>query len=184
MNYTNSYDTSFLYTWKSSDAVDGAITDLAPVNNTKAGYTGTDGDSAYRCCSGVAGTMAWDHDADVLYWASCYNTSYFQTYRYLWTMDTATGKATRVNTTYTGESETANPAVSGSITYSPAQRSVYRPGPEASGRHRPGSEHHPEPVRNEAPAGLHHRTDRRGHAPGAWRTSPSPGSAAMNPWLR
>ncbi len=44
MNYTNSYDTSFLYTWKSSDAVDGAITDLAPVNNTKPGYTGTDGD--------------------------------------------------------------------------------------------------------------------------------------------
>ena len=118
VNYTNSYDTSFLYTWKSSDAVDGAITDLAPVNNTKAGYTGTDGDSAYRYCSGVAGTMAWDHDADVLYWASSYNTSYFQTYRYLWTMDTATGKATRVNTTYAGESETANPAVSGSITYS------------------------------------------------------------------
>ncbi len=34
------------------------------------------------------------------------------------TLDTATGKATQVNTTYAGESETANPAVSGSITYS------------------------------------------------------------------
>ena len=49
--------------------------DLTPVNNTKTGYTGTDGNSVYRYCSGVAGTMAWDHDADVLYWASCYNTS-------------------------------------------------------------------------------------------------------------
>lgn len=62
--------------------------------------------------------MAWDHDADVLYWASCYNTSYFQTYRYLWTMDTATGKATRVNTTYAGRIRDGEPAVSGSITYS------------------------------------------------------------------
>ena len=88
------------------------------MNNTKTGYTGTDGNSVYRYCSGVAGTMAWDHDADVLYWASCYNTSYYQTCRYLWTLDTATGKATQVNTTYAGESETANPAVSGSITYS------------------------------------------------------------------
>lgn len=30
VNYTNSYDTSFLYTWKSSDAVDGAITVWLP----------------------------------------------------------------------------------------------------------------------------------------------------------
>ena len=38
--------------------------------------------------------------------------------RYTVGVDTATGKATQVNTTYAGESETANPAVSGSITYS------------------------------------------------------------------
>ena len=120
VNKANGYKESFLYTWKTADVASGEIADLAPVNNTTTGYTGTDGDSALTYCSGVASTLAWDHDADILYWANSYSTStsFFQTARYLWTIDTATGKATRVNTTYAGDTEAANPAVGGSITYS------------------------------------------------------------------
>lgn len=120
VNKANGYKESFLYTWKTADVASGEIADLAPVNNATTGYTGTDGDTALTYCSGVASTLAWDHDADILYWANSYSasTSYFQTARYLWTIDTATGKATRVNTTYAGDTEAASPATGGSITYS------------------------------------------------------------------
>lgn len=78
--------------------------------------------------------MAWDHDADVLYWASSYNTSYFQTYRYLWTLDTATGKATRVNTAYAGRIRDGRTPPSAVPLPTPGSTGLYIvPGPEASG---------------------------------------------------
>ena len=82
--------TVFLYQWSLSDVSDGAVTDLAPVNNTKSGYLGTAGVEG-------AGTMAWDHDKDVLYLAG--GTTSTADRNYLLTINTSTGKASKATDT-------------------------------------------------------------------------------------
>ena len=92
--YTVNYGTgaqSFLYTWTNDMAVDGKIADLYPINNTKTGATGFYGNYA---------TLAWDHDQDILYMgAICSQSS--SANNFLVTLDTTTGKGTKV-TTYDG----------------------------------------------------------------------------------
>ena len=56
-NYGSAAD-AFLYRWTAEDIVNGAVTDLAPVGTTALGKPN------------FFGTMAWDHDNGLLYWAS------------------------------------------------------------------------------------------------------------------
>ena len=90
VNYGNSSN-SFLYTWKNSDAQDGKIADLHPINDTQSGATGFYGNYS---------TLAWDHDQDVLYMAAISSLS-GSSNNILVTLDTTTGKGTKV-TDYDG----------------------------------------------------------------------------------
>ena len=89
-NYSNK---SFLYHWTLDDVTDGAAA-LVPINNDKSG------DSGYYTSYG---SLAWDHDADVLYWANGTATSdpfaKSQSNK-LMRFDLETGKASLVNPDY------------------------------------------------------------------------------------
>ncbi len=88
----------YLYRFSPEDAVSGTITDLAPVNNTEEGYAGI-----YNMADG--GAMSYDHGNDILYVVSnAYDPDYHTYYapdgdvdNILFTVDTATGKASRAN---------------------------------------------------------------------------------------
>ena len=93
-NGDSTYRTVYLYSWTAEDVVNGAVTNLLPVNNTYDGYIG---DYAYNDDIPVSGapttqSMAWDHDADVLYYAAAMNA--VSGYNYLYKLDPETGKAT------------------------------------------------------------------------------------------
>ncbi len=89
-NYSNK---SFLYRWSLDDVSDGAAA-LVPINNDKTG------DSGYYTSYG---SLAWDHDADVLYWATGTDAkspfAKSQSNK-LFSFDLDTGKASLVNTDY------------------------------------------------------------------------------------
>ena len=84
---------SFLYKWSLEDVTDGSVA-LSPVVNDKNGHS--DFYTTY-------GSLAWDHDADILYWATATSTSNAfeksQSNRLL-TFDLETGKAEKVNKDY------------------------------------------------------------------------------------
>jgi len=92
-NGDTNYKRVYLFKWSAEDVVSGKITDLAPVNNTADGYAG---DYVYNDDVNYMGvacmqSMAWDHDADVLYWAAALsNTS---PSNILYAFNTETGKA-------------------------------------------------------------------------------------------
>ena len=95
-NGDSTYQNVYLYSWSSEDVSDGAITDLWPINNDYYGYAG---DYIYNDDIPATGapttqSMAWDHDNDVLYWASAVVA--VSAYNYLYTFDTNTGKASIV----------------------------------------------------------------------------------------
>ena len=95
-NYGTMY-TSFLYTFTLDDVVDGKITDLAPINNTR---TGTIGYYTYY------GSMAWDHDKDILYIATG-STKDGNSLGWLMKLDTETGKASKSSTSTGGYNASA-----------------------------------------------------------------------------
>lgn len=84
---------SFLYKWSLEDVTDGSVA-LSPVVNDKNGHS-----DFYT----VYGSLAWDHDADILYWATATSTSNAfeksQSNRLL-KFDLETGKAEKVNKDY------------------------------------------------------------------------------------
>ena len=93
-NGNSSYQRVYLYTWNAADVKNGAITELQPVNNAYDGYIG---EYAYNDDIPSTGdpttqSMAWDHDADVLYYAAALNS--VSGFNYLYILDTDTGKAT------------------------------------------------------------------------------------------
>ena len=93
-NGDSTYQNVYLYSWTAEDVRDGAVTDLKPVNDTYDGYIA---EYAYNDDIPVSGepttqSMAWDHDADVLYYAAAMNA--VSGYNYLYKLDTQTGKAT------------------------------------------------------------------------------------------
>ncbi len=77
---------AFLYTFTLDDFVDGKITDLAPMVNTKSGVID------YQFCTG---SLAWDHDADELYLTGGLFSTGSNT-GYMVKVDTTTGKGTKV----------------------------------------------------------------------------------------
>ncbi len=86
----------YLYTWSAEDVVDGSITELYPVD---AGYYGYAGEHVYSDDIPATGaptiqSMAWDHDNDILYWASAVNI--VSANNYLYSFDLNTGKASIV----------------------------------------------------------------------------------------
>lgn len=98
-NSRSNWKTAFLYSWTNEDALEGAVTELAPINNTKDGYAG---EYAYSSDgqTGMSGSnkacrpsLAWDHDEDVLYWASA--MSNVSANNILYTFDVETGKAAK-----------------------------------------------------------------------------------------
>lgn len=98
-NSRSNWKTAFLYAWTNADAADGVITELTPVNNTKDGYAG---EYAYSSDgqTGMSGSnktcrqsLAWDHDKDMLYWASA--MSNVSANNILYRFDVETGKATK-----------------------------------------------------------------------------------------
>lgn len=84
---------AYLFRWTLNDVVDGKIENLPAVNpDTPAGVWSKSYES-----------MAWDHDHDVLYFASGYGTyPSLDIDNKLWTVNTETGKATRTNETFAG----------------------------------------------------------------------------------
>ena len=95
-NGDSTWQRTYLYSWSAEDVKDGAITDLAPVNDT---YDGFAGEYVYSDDYPATGeptiqSMAWDHDNDILYWAAATNA--VSPYNYLYTFDLTTGKATIV----------------------------------------------------------------------------------------
>ena len=95
INYGGS-SSAYLYSFTLEDVVDGAITDLPPVNSTQ----------PLGVWSYSNESMAWDHDNDILYLTSAWG-SYpsMDIDNKLWTVDTETGLATRTNETFAGDSE-------------------------------------------------------------------------------
>ena len=84
---------AFLYTFTLSDAVDGVIETLTPINNTAKGGVGF---SNY-----FNGALFWDHDKGILYFANSTVQS-GGTMNLLSYINLETGKATRANSTYGG----------------------------------------------------------------------------------
>ena len=83
---------AYLYTFKLDQAVEGQITDLAPIVNEKTGNIGF---------YGYYGSLAYDHDNDVIYMAASSSSTGTST-SYLLKLDPVTGKGEKVNTTYAG----------------------------------------------------------------------------------
>ena len=93
VNFGNYSNKSFLYRWSLADVTDGAAA-LLPINNDK------NGDSGYYTSYG---SLAWDHDADTLYWATGTDakTPFAKSQsNKLFCFDLDTGKASLVNPDY------------------------------------------------------------------------------------
>ena len=92
-NGNSSYQRVYLYTWSAEDVKNGAVTDLQPVNNAYDGYAGeyVYNDDIPSTGEATTQSMAWDHDAGVLYWAAAMNA--VSGFNYLYKFDTTTGKA-------------------------------------------------------------------------------------------
>ena len=95
-NGDSTWQRVYLYSWSADDVKNGAVTDLTPVNNTFDGFAG---EYVYSDDIPVTGdptiqSMAWDHDNDILYWASAVNA--VSPYNYLYSFDLETGKASIV----------------------------------------------------------------------------------------
>ncbi len=89
INY-GSHTYTLLFTWTLDDVVDGEINNLAPVSNTALGY--------YQYT--YSGAMAWDHDNDILYWASSGSSTGGNSRNCLLIVDPETGTATKANDYY------------------------------------------------------------------------------------
>ncbi|MDY4219826.1 MAG: S8 family serine peptidase [Candidatus Faecousia sp.] len=89
VNYSTSASYTFLYRWSLADVQEGAVTDLAPLVNAKTGSAGY---------TNKFGTLAWDHDKDILYWANVYSVN-SQSNNLLY-FDLETGKAQKTNPDY------------------------------------------------------------------------------------
>lgn len=94
--YNSGKSTStYLYRFSLNDVTDGAITDLAPVVNSRSS------DTDYYDNTGL-GTLAWDYTTDTLYWCIVYNLTSTSSNNRLLVIDTETGKATLANADYAG----------------------------------------------------------------------------------
>ena len=83
---------SYLYKWTAEDIVDGAVTGVPAVGRVRhANYD-------------YPGSLAWDHDNDVLYFANSASAS-GSSDCLLVTIDLQTGEGFKVNTTYAGEND-------------------------------------------------------------------------------
>lgn len=89
VNYSTSTSRTFLYRWSNGDVQDGAIVDLAPMIPDKSAAAGF---------TNKFGTLAWDHDRDILYWANSYSAN-SQSNNLLY-FDLETGKALKTNPDY------------------------------------------------------------------------------------
>ena len=114
-NGDSSYQTVYLYKWTAGDVQNGAITDLQPVNNDYNGYIGEYAYNDDIPATGGATTqsMAWDHDADVLYYAAAMNA--VSSYNFLYRMDTQTGKAAVATGAIDGVADFALGCLSGNV---------------------------------------------------------------------
>lgn len=93
VNYGGS-SSAYLYQFTLEDVVEGAITDLPPVNS--------ENPLGVWCHSNAS--MAWDHDRDILYLASAWGTyPSMDVDNKLWIVDTEAGTATRTNETFCGD---------------------------------------------------------------------------------
>ena len=95
-NGDSTYQYVYLYTWSAKDVKNGAVSNLKPINNS---YDGNAGEYVYSDDLPATGeatiqSMAWDHDKDILYWASALNA--VSGYNYLYSFDVSTGKASIV----------------------------------------------------------------------------------------
>ena len=94
-NGDSNYKRAYLFTWNDSNRVNGGnVTDLAPIDNTAEGFLGyyIYNDNANYMGDVCYQSMAWDHDNDILYYAAA--MSPVSPSNILYTLDTATGKAT------------------------------------------------------------------------------------------
>ena len=89
VNYSTTASRTFLYRWSAAQVQEGAVTDLAPMVPEKEAAAGFVQKS---------GTLAWDHDRDLLYWANAYSES-SQSNNLLF-FDLETGKAQKTNPDY------------------------------------------------------------------------------------
>ena len=128
VNYGSYPRSRYLYQFILGDIVDGEIEALAPVVNTT-------GEQGFTSNYTMYGSMAYDHDADVLYMAGS-SDSMSSGVSYLVKLDTETGVSTRVNETYAS----IRPELTASKTYVtlyglyivPSKTSAIRPSKEAS----------------------------------------------------
>lgn len=89
VNYSTTASRTFLYRWSAAQVQEGAVTDLAPMVPEKEAAAGFVQKS---------GTLAWDHDRDLLYWANAYSES-SQSNNLLF-FDLETGRAQKTNPDY------------------------------------------------------------------------------------
>ena len=89
----STWQRTYLYSWSAEDVKGGEISNLTPVNNTYYGYAGeyVYSDDIPATGAPTIQSMAWDHDNDILYWASA--VAAVSAYNYLYTFDLETGKA-------------------------------------------------------------------------------------------
>lgn len=128
VNYGSYPRSSYLYQFTLGDIVDGEIEALTPVVNTT-------GEQGFTSNYTMYGSMAYDHDADVLYMAGS-SGSMSSGFSYLVKLDTETGVSTRVNETYAS----MRPELTASKTYVtlyglyivPGKTSAIKPSREAS----------------------------------------------------
>ena len=92
VNSGNQID-AYLYRFTLDQVVEGKIVDLPPVVNDLTAQIGF---------YGTYGSLAYDHDNDVIYMACSYSAT-SASYAYLLRLDPTTGKGEKVNTTYAGE---------------------------------------------------------------------------------
>ncbi len=81
---------TYLYKWTADDIVDGAVTMVPQVGRV------------YFENYDQPGSLAWDHDNDILYFANAYSSASGGSGSFLVKVDTQTGEGTKVNTTYAG----------------------------------------------------------------------------------
>ncbi len=87
-NYSSGSAYAYIYKWTAADVTDGAVT-VAPITNTTSGNMGS---YAYD-----GSALAFDYDTGVLYMSSVGSSSANgSTYNRMYTIDTATGKGTKV----------------------------------------------------------------------------------------
>ena len=113
----------YLFKWSASDVADGAISDLAPVNNTENGYVGYEiycesydtviSDNVDYSGTPCTQSMAWDHDKDVLYWAS--SQSRVSLYNILYVIDTTDGYASKAVEKVSGQTASASSTFCGNV---------------------------------------------------------------------